>query len=64
LWRDLIREGMDSGVFQVLDAAMAARALLGVMNWTITWYCPDGHYSSSQISDQFAALFLDGLRGR
>jgi hypothetical protein len=34
------------------------------MNWTITWYRPDGRYSSGQISDQFAALFLDGLRGR
>jgi hypothetical protein len=42
---------------------MTARALLGVMNWTITWYRPDGQYSSGQISDRFAALFLDGLRG-
>ncbi len=64
LWRTLIQEGMDSGVFHPADPSMTARALLGVMNWTITWYRPDGRYSSGQISDQFAALFLDGLRGR
>jgi TetR/AcrR family transcriptional regulator, cholesterol catabolism regulator len=64
LWRDLIQEGMQSGVFHAADPAMTARALLGVMNWTITWYHPDGQYSSGQISDQFAALFMDGLRGR
>jgi AcrR family transcriptional regulator len=64
LWRDLIQEGVDTGVFHSVDPAMTARALLGVMNWTITWYRPDGRYSSGQISDNFAALFLDGLRRR
>jgi hypothetical protein len=36
---------------------------LGVMNWTITWYRPEGQLSSEEISDLFAKLFLDGLRG-
>jgi TetR/AcrR family transcriptional regulator, cholesterol catabolism regulator len=63
LWRDLIQEGVESGVFQDTDPAMTARALLGVMNWTITWYRPDGRYSMEQISDQFSSLFLDGLQG-
>jgi AcrR family transcriptional regulator len=64
LWRDLIQEGVETDVFHSADPAMTARALLGVMNWTITWYRPDGRYSSRQISDNFAALFLDGLRGK
>jgi len=63
LWRDLIQEGVESGVFHDSDPSMTARALLGVMNWTITWYRPDGPLSIGQISDHFAALFLDGLRG-
>jgi AcrR family transcriptional regulator len=62
LWRDLIQGGIDQGTFRELDAAMTARALLGEMNWTITWYRSDGPYSSDQISDLFASLFLDGLR--
>jgi AcrR family transcriptional regulator len=63
LWRDLIREGVKSNVFHTPEPAMSARALLGVMNWTITWYKPDGPLSISQISDDFATLFLDGLHG-
>jgi len=63
LWRDLIQEGVKKGVFQDKDPSMTARALLGVMNWTITWYRPNGKLSIDQISDHFAALFLDGLRG-
>jgi AcrR family transcriptional regulator len=63
LWRDMITEGMAGGMFQETDPAMAARALLSVMNWTITWYRPDGGSSMEQISEQYAALFMDGLRG-
>jgi TetR/AcrR family transcriptional regulator, cholesterol catabolism regulator len=62
LWRDLIQDGVTGGYFLVTDPAMAARALLGIMNWTITWYRPDGKLPIGEISDQFAALFLDGLR--
>ena len=63
LWREMIQEGVESGVFAQTDPALAGRALLGVMNWTITWYRPDGKFSSGQLSDRFATLFLDGLRG-
>jgi hypothetical protein len=40
---------------------MAARALLGIMNWIITWYNPAGEMSIQQIADQYADLFLRGL---
>lgn len=62
MWRDLIREGIDSGHLQSESVSMTVWALLGVMNWTITWYRPDGNLSTEEISDLFANLFLDGLR--
>ncbi len=62
LWRDLIQQGVQSGQFKAVDPAMTARALLGVMNWTITWYRPGGGSSIEAISDNYASLFLDGLR--
>jgi AcrR family transcriptional regulator len=62
LWRDLIQEGVESKIFINTDPSMTARALLGVMNWTITWYRPDGLLPIGKISDNFATLFLDGLR--
>jgi hypothetical protein len=41
---------------------MVAFALLGVQNWIITWYRPDGSLTPTEIADQFADLFLAGLR--
>lgn len=61
LWRDLIQAGVDEGVFVCSDPAMASRALLGVMNWSINWYRPDGSLSSGEIADLYAQLFLNGL---
>jgi AcrR family transcriptional regulator len=61
LWRDLIQAGVDVKAFQCQDPAQATRALLGVMNWTITWYHPDGPLSPGDIADQFGDLFLYGL---
>jgi hypothetical protein len=61
LWRDLIQEGLDQGIFCCVDPDLAARALLGVMNWTITWYRSDGTLSPEAIAAQFADLFLNGL---
>lgn len=62
LWRDLLWEGVSSGAFRRVDPALSARAFLGIMNWTITWYRPEGPLSIETISDQFATLLLDGLR--
>ena len=64
LWRDLIQEGLDEDVFCCVDPDLSARALLGVMNWTITWYRPDGRLTPNMIVEQFADLFLNGLLAR
>ena len=37
---------------------MVSFALLGVQNWMITWYRPEGRLSALEIADQFADLFL------
>lgn len=64
LWRGLIQQGLDDGVFYCADPAMASRALLGVMNWTITWYRPGGACTPEEVAAQFSDLFLLGLLGR
>ena len=61
LWRDMIQEGIDQHIFFTPDPALASRYLLGVMNWTITWYRPDGILTPSELSEQFTDLFLCGL---
>jgi AcrR family transcriptional regulator len=64
LWRDLIQEGVDADVFVCEDPAQATRALLGVMNWTLTWYRDDGALTAREIADQDASLLLNGLLRR
>ena len=64
LWRDLIQDGLHRGIFYCEDSDMAGRALLGVMNWTITWYRPDGLLTAENIAAEFADLFLCGLLKR
>lgn len=61
LWRDTIQEGKEQGRFNCTDPALASRYILGVMNWTITWYRPDGLLSPAEIANQFADIFLNGL---
>jgi AcrR family transcriptional regulator len=64
LWREVIDDGMTSGVFSCADTALAARNLLGAMNWVITWYNPKGELSIDEIAEQTASVFLNGLRGK
>ncbi len=64
LWRDLIQEGCSLGMFDCSDPALTSRALLGVMNWTITWYNPEGALPPEKIAEHFANLFLRGLLAR
>jgi len=61
LWRDLIQRGKQEGLFCSADPAMTVRALLGALNWTITWYRQDGELTPKMIADQFTDTFLVGL---
>jgi AcrR family transcriptional regulator len=61
LWRDLIIEGKQAGVFNSIDPSLTGRAILGVMNWTVTWYRSDGPRSATEIANLFADLLLQGL---
>jgi hypothetical protein len=64
LWRDLIQEGVDEGIFSCDHPSLSARALLGSLNWTVTWYRTDGPMTADEIADQLSSLFLMGLTTR
>ncbi len=61
LFRSVIAEGCANGEFRPVDAAIAAKALLGAHNWVSVWYRADGRLSGAQIADQMADLLLCGL---
>jgi AcrR family transcriptional regulator len=61
LWRDVIDEGVRTGIFACSDSGVAVRALMGVMNWTLTWYRSEGGKSIEKIADGYADLMFHGL---
>jgi AcrR family transcriptional regulator len=61
LWKDLIREGIDNQVFNCDDPGFVTRSILGMLNWTITWYRADGALDPASIARQYANLAMLGI---
>jgi AcrR family transcriptional regulator len=62
LWRDVLRDGVRTRQFVCDDIPLSARAILGILNWTITWYRPNGSLTVEQIADHYSNLLLNGLK--
>lgn len=60
--RRLIAAGIRSGEFVACDSALAARAILGALNWSVRWYSPGGPLTAVEIAESFADLLIRGLR--
>ncbi len=61
LWRGVVEEGVRDGIFDCPDSGLAVRALMGMMNWTLTWYRPGGGKSIEKIADEYAELIFNGM---
>jgi AcrR family transcriptional regulator len=61
LWRDVFDEGVNSNLFACQDSGLALRGLMGTLNWTLTWYRPDGILSIEKIGDLYAEMLFNGL---
>jgi AcrR family transcriptional regulator len=59
--RRLIEQGTRTGAMTASDPALVARAMLGALNWTVTWYRPDGRDSADAIADATAEFLLRGV---
>lgn len=59
-FRDLVKSGQARRV----DPAVAAFAMLGMINWIYQWYRPGGRLSEEQLADALTDVLLNGvLRG-
>jgi AcrR family transcriptional regulator len=59
--RQLIAAGTRCGEFVACDAALATRAVLGALNWSVRWFNPDGALSAAEVADEFADYLIRGL---
>jgi AcrR family transcriptional regulator len=59
--RQLIVAGARTGEFVSCDPALAARAVLGALNWSVRWFNPDGALTAAEIAEGFAEYLIRGL---
>lgn len=60
--REVIQEGIASGLFGPGDPKLLAFALFGAVNWIPRWFNPAGQSTSQEIADRFADYLIAGLR--
>src|SRR5919204_2922867 len=58
----VIGEGVATGELAAADPRLAAVFLLSAMNGMAHWYRPDGRLGPDALAEQYADLFLEGLR--
>ncbi len=59
--RNIIGSGIRTGEFVPRDAALAARAMLGALNWSVQWFRPEGPLTAAEIAEDLADYLIRGL---
>jgi len=62
--RRLIADGIKSGELVDMDPAVVARAMLGAMNWTVTWFRPDGPETAAAVGEVISRFLVRGIAAR
>jgi TetR/AcrR family transcriptional regulator len=62
--RRLLTDGMRSGELVDLDPRIVTRAMLGAMNWTVTWFRPEGADGPDVVGEVIARFLVRGVATR
>jgi AcrR family transcriptional regulator len=62
--RRLIADGVRRGECTSPDPALAARAMLGALNWTVTWFDPRGPKPATVVAADMADFLVRGVAVR
>ncbi len=62
--RNLIAGGIRTEEFAPCDPALAARAMLGALNWSVQWFSPQGPLTATEIAERFAHYLIRGLQAK
>lgn len=61
LFTNIIQEGMDQAVIPSGDATLTRLAILGMINWTVEWYRPEGRLGRDDITEMFSDLIIERM---
>ena len=59
--RNVLRQGMREGVFRRGDVKLMAFAILGMVNWMVIWYNPEGKWGVNKIKKELLEVILSGI---
>lgn len=62
IFYQIIKDGIASGEFRIVEPQMATLAILGMCNWLVQWYNPNGAISAQAIADMYADFALQLLK--
>lgn len=65
LFKQVIREGIDDGSIREVDVSIAAKAVLGAINWLSIWYQPRSIQTENDkivLAKEIVSIQINGLR--
>ena len=65
LFKQIIRDGIDDGSIREVDVSIAAKAVLGAINWLSIWYQPRSIQTENDkiaLAKEIVSIQINGLR--
>jgi len=62
--RRVIADGVRAGELVDMNPAIVARAMLGAMNWTVTWFRPEGADTAAAVGEVISRFLVRGIASR
>lgn len=61
LLQDLLRDGMEQGVFRISDVKVSSYAIIAMCTEVSTWFRPNGRLTVQEVIDMYSQMITQGL---
>jgi AcrR family transcriptional regulator len=61
LLQELLRDGMDKGIFRQSDVKISSYAIIAMCTEVATWFRPNGRLNVQQVIDIYSQMIMQGL---
>ena len=59
--KNVLSEGMKKGVFKKGDVKLLTFGILGMLNWMVIWYNPEGSWGADKIKKELIEVIFSGI---